>query len=396
MPWSGVAPNQSFTRTDGTRTGDTTWAQAAAASVKIVTSGHDAHDTDIKDGINAALKKDGGNTATANIPMGGFTVTNIADATARTSPASFGQTQDNKPHYVSVVGGTGDATTLTPSPAITAYAAGQRFQYLAPGTNTGAATVNVSGLGAKSITNRDATFTAMSAGSIISGVMQDIEYDGTRFQYLAAPAVLIANDSITYAKIQNVTATSRVLGRKTAGAGDTEEITLSELLDFISSATKGDLLVRDTAAWARLAAGSSGQILTANGAGALPSYQAPASPTATQAELEAGASTTVYTSPGRQQFHPSASKAWVRFDSAGTVAASYNITSITDSGAGDWTVNIGTDFSSANYCGVALIGGSGTVSANIGTLPAAGTFRILTSGDPTPDLICANFFGDQA
>lgn len=37
----------------------------------------------------------------------------------------------------------------------------------------------------------------------------------------------IPNDSITYAKIQNVTATDKVLGRSTAGAGDVEEITFT-------------------------------------------------------------------------------------------------------------------------------------------------------------------------
>jgi len=35
----------------------------------------------------------------------------------------------------------------------------------------------------------------------------------------------IANDAVTYAKIQNVSATDRILGRSTAGAGDIEEIT---------------------------------------------------------------------------------------------------------------------------------------------------------------------------
>ena len=35
----------------------------------------------------------------------------------------------------------------------------------------------------------------------------------------------IANDAVTYAKIQNVTASDRLLGRSTAGAGDVEEIT---------------------------------------------------------------------------------------------------------------------------------------------------------------------------
>lgn len=39
------------------------------------------------------------------------------------------------------------------------------------------------------------------------------------------PTASIANDAITYAKIQNVSATDRLLGRSSAGAGDIEEIT---------------------------------------------------------------------------------------------------------------------------------------------------------------------------
>lgn len=50
----------------------------------------------------------------------------------------------------------------------------------------------------------------------------------------------IANDAVTYAKIQNVTATDRVLGRSTAGAGDIEEITCTaaarSLLDDVTVA----------------------------------------------------------------------------------------------------------------------------------------------------------------
>lgn len=38
-------------------------------------------------------------------------------------------------------------------------------------------------------------------------------------------ATTIANESVTYAKIQNVSATDKILGRSTAGAGDIEEIT---------------------------------------------------------------------------------------------------------------------------------------------------------------------------
>ena len=44
--------------------------------------------------------------------------------------------------------------------------------------------------------------------------------------------------------------------------------------------------------------------------------------------------------------------AWVNFNGTGTVAirASGNVSSITDNGVGDWTVNFTTALSDANYC----------------------------------------------
>jgi len=83
----------------------------------------------------------------------------------------------------------------------------------------------------------------------------------------------IVDDNVTYAKIQNVSATSRILGRKSVGVGDVEEATLSEILDFIGSAAQGDILYRGASTWARLPAGVSGQFLRTNGAGANPSWQ---------------------------------------------------------------------------------------------------------------------------
>lgn len=82
----------------------------------------------------------------------------------------------------------------------------------------------------------------------------------------------IANGAVTYAKIQNVSATSRVLGRKTAGAGSTEELTFSEVLDFVGSAAQGDILYRGSTGWARLAAGTNGQYLQTQGAAANPQW----------------------------------------------------------------------------------------------------------------------------
>lgn len=52
----------------------------------------------------------------------------------------------------------------------------------------------------------------------------------------------IANDAVTYAKMQNVSATARFIGRITAGAGDPEELTGTQattLLDSFTSALQG-------------------------------------------------------------------------------------------------------------------------------------------------------------
>ena len=184
MPWSGSAGSETFSRTDGISSGSNTWQTAAAAPRNIEADDHDTHDQDIADGLNECLKKDGGNTATANIPMGGFKFTNIAAGSARTDSASMADLQDNKGRYVATVGGTADVITLTSSPAITAYAAGQKFSFIASGANTTNVTVNVSAVGAKAIVRNDGSNTALSAGDIASGQMVEIEYDGTRFQYV--------------------------------------------------------------------------------------------------------------------------------------------------------------------------------------------------------------------
>lgn len=165
---------------------------------------------------------------------------------------------------------------------------------------------------------------------------------------------MIADGIITYAKLQNISATQRVLGRNTAGAGVTEEVTVSQLLDWIGS-TRGSILYRGASGWAILAPGTSTHVLTSNGAGADPSYQAPSGgggTEATQAQVEAQSSTTTFISPAKGKYLPGVAKAWCRIRLAsGTVTneASENISSVTDNGAGDYTFNFSTSFSSANY-----------------------------------------------
>jgi hypothetical protein len=58
-----------------------------------------------------------------------------------------------------------------------------------------------------------------------------------------ATALTIANDAVTYAKMQNVSATDRILGRSTSGAGDIEEITCtSAARSILDDATVSDMV----------------------------------------------------------------------------------------------------------------------------------------------------------
>lgn len=132
-------------------------------------------------------------------------------------------------------------------------------------TNTGGSgtetdwTIRVSG-------TQGATGPTGPSGTISDGDKGDITVSGSGSRWT------VDNNTITYAKMQDVSATSRILGRKTAAAGDPEECTLSEILDFIGSAARGDILYRDASSWARLAAGTSGQFLKTQGAGADPTW----------------------------------------------------------------------------------------------------------------------------
>lgn len=84
----------------------------------------------------------------------------------------------------------------------------------------------------------------------------------------------LANNAATNAILDDM-ANGTVKGRKTAGTGDPEDLTLSEVLDLIGSAAQGDILYRGASAWARLPAGTDRQYVQTRGAGANPAYAQP-------------------------------------------------------------------------------------------------------------------------
>ena len=148
-----------------------------------------------------------------------------------------------------------------------------------------------------------------------------------------------------------------------------------------------------------IAIGNANEILTSGGAGVAPTFVDRA---ATQANQETATSTTQFVTPGRQQYHPSAVKAWVFFVGTGTisVAAGSNVTSLTDNGTGDYTVNLTTAFSSTNFS-VATSGGSGsnTLTSVYIRGQTASTVRIqcayVNGSLYDPDYVSIQCCGDQ-
>jgi hypothetical protein len=81
-------------------------------------------------------------------------------------------------------------------------------------------------------------------------------------------------------------------------------------------------------------------------------------------------------------------KAWVNFNGTGTVAirSSYNISSITDNGAGTYTINFTTAMPNANYCmtsSTVYTSGTGDVvicALDSRTAQTAGALPVVTYG----------------
>ena len=125
---------------------------------------------------------------------------------------------------------------------------------------------------------------------------------------------------------------------------------------------------------------------------------------ATQADLEAAASVLLYTTPGRQQFHPSAVKFFVKANVAGAIqGTANNVTSITDVGTGALRVTIATDFSSADWVSHHGIQAQAALSVMVdsaaGTPQAAGTVdyvsRNTVDSAADPVMWYASGVGDQ-
>lgn len=141
---------------------------------------HNNTNSDIATALTNCVTKDGQSTPTANIPLGGFKLTNVGAATSVSDAVIASQIQNNGLTNLSSVSNTNTITaTVTPVPS--AYATGQVFTFEPANNNTGAATINISSLGAKDIYLNNAP---LAADVLIAGQPVVIRYNGTQFEII--------------------------------------------------------------------------------------------------------------------------------------------------------------------------------------------------------------------
>lgn len=245
--------------------------------------------------------------------------------------------------------GAGNAYTITSNQGISAYADGMRFSFRADRANTGASTLNVDGRGAKSIRRMDGSAAvALVSGDLIANGVYDVVY------VLADDVFVVVN---SFGTLPGLTATIAELNymdgvtsavQTQLNAKQAADATLTSLSGLTLAA--GDILYATAAdTLARLGIGAAGTVPLVNAA-------------ATGLE---------YTG--------FACRAWVNFNGTGAVSirGSGNVSSITDSGVGNYTVNFTSALPDATY---AAVGNASAVKVLLGT-PTTGGIPIATTND---------------
>lgn len=176
-----------------------------SAGTVISSTTHNTTNNDIASALTQSIAKDGQTVPTANLPMGGFRHTNVANGSLANDYATLGQAQSNVQGYVVDTSGAANTITIAPSPATTAYATGQTWRVKLATTNTGATTITVNGLASKNVLRQGAA--ALAPRDLVSGEIVYLTYDGTQFilQRVVNDSVLILDREATPVVVQNTT-----------------------------------------------------------------------------------------------------------------------------------------------------------------------------------------------
>jgi hypothetical protein len=261
----------------------------------------DANNSDIATALTQSIAVDGQTTVTANLPMATYKFTGLGAGSAATDSANLGQVQAGSYIWCGTMAGGADAGTLSPAPAITAYAAGQRFAWKAStSANTGAMTVAISGLTTIAVQNDRAALAAgdHAASDIYMGILDTASTiqimkvasvagavlgpasatDNAVARFDTTTGKLIQNSGVLITDTNEVTATGftgtldGVLGGGTPAAASITTLTLTNDLTVANGGTGAStftannvLLGNGTSALQVVAPSTSGNVLTSDG-----------------------------------------------------------------------------------------------------------------------------------
>jgi hypothetical protein len=166
------------------RDGAGTYNQPVAqvtTNTPISSTGYNTTTADIATALTGSVARDGQAVMTGALNMGSQQIRSLAAATLGSDATTARQVQEGALSLAVSVGGTANAQTITMIVPPLSYATNQRFMYFPGATNTGPATLNVNGLGAKSVFYADGV-TPLAGGEIRVGLQTQVVYDGTNFR----------------------------------------------------------------------------------------------------------------------------------------------------------------------------------------------------------------------
>jgi hypothetical protein len=224
------------------------WVTDRNNNVKISASRMDAEFDGIATALSQCVLKDGTQTVTSALPMNNQKITGLGAATVGTDATQLDQVAKGVGDWYGNAGGTGDAITLTAlgwTPS--ALTNGMRVRFRATAANTGAVTLAVGSLSAKSVV--DAAGNALVSGHIASGQLIEVVYGSTSDHYrivsnFATPLAFVDLASATTTDLGTVrtenvriTGTTTITGLGTSPAGTTKYLRFAAALTLTHNGT---------------------------------------------------------------------------------------------------------------------------------------------------------------
>jgi hypothetical protein len=175
------------------------WVSDKNSDIKITASRFDEENDDLSSSLSVMIARDGQSEITANIPFSGFKPTGVGDASALAEFISYNGVNTGRANFITVSETTAqNSISGTGAIAITAYATGMPVYWIPGFNNTGAATLNISGVSTDAIL---AGGVALTSGMLLSGVAAMAISDGADF-HLMNPQRLLP-DSVNTGTMQD-------------------------------------------------------------------------------------------------------------------------------------------------------------------------------------------------